>query len=151
MYNECITNAARMNFMPKENITKVELLKAYGNFLLNQFTAHTISMDELSKLYRFLSNKIKENANYNVSTLFDNFEIDANSLIDKVINYSFPEEQVFDNYLKDTIKRVKIYQLEQERDKVKDYMLKSSSTEEQYAYVEKLKEIDAMIKKEKLS
>ena len=106
--------------------------------------------DELSSLYGFLSNKIKENANYNVSTLFDNFEINANSLIDKVINYVFPADEVFEHYLKDTIKRVKIYQLEQERDKVKELMLKSSSTEEQYAYVNKLKELDAIIKKEKV-
>ena len=106
--------------------------------------------DELSNLYRFLSTKIIENANYNVSTLFDNFEINSASLIDKVINYVFPEDAVFNNYLNDTIKRVKIYQLEQERDKVKEKMLKSTSTEEQYAYVEQLKQIDQKIKKERL-
>ena len=106
--------------------------------------------DELSKLYEFLANKIKENKNYNVSSLFDNFEISADSLIDKVINYSFPADDVFKNYLKDTIKRVKIHQLEQERDKVKAMMLTSSTLEEQYAHVNRLKEIDSLIKKEKL-
>ena len=97
-----------------------------------------------------MSTKIIENANYNVSTLFDNFEINSASLIDKVINYVFPEDAVFNNYLNDTIKRVKIYQLEQERDKVKEKMLKSTSIEEQYAYVEQLKQIDQKIKKERL-
>lgn len=105
--------------------------------------------DELSELFKFLKTKIKENQEYNVSTLFDNFEIKANSLIDKVINYVFPPADVFENYLKDTIKRIKIYQLEKERDEIKNLMLKSESTDERYAYMVKLQEITNIINKEK--
>lgn len=105
--------------------------------------------DELSELYRFLSEKIKENKNYNVSTLFDNFEIKANSLIDKVINYVFPDDKVFDTYLNETIKRVKIYELENKRDEIKSLMLKAQTDEQRYDYMSKLKEITEKINKEK--
>lgn len=105
--------------------------------------------DELTALYRFLVEKIEENKSYNVSTLFDNFDINANSLIDKVINYVFPNEDVFDNYLKDTIKRVHIYELENERDKIKELMLTSTTDAERYAYMDKLKDITQAIAKEK--
>ncbi|MFQ6752087.1 MAG: DNA primase [Clostridia bacterium] len=105
--------------------------------------------DELSSLYRFLVEKIEENKSYNVSTLFDNFDINANSLIDKVINYVFPADEVFDTYLKDTIKRVHIYELERERDKIKDLMLTSATDAERYAYMNKLTEITKLLAKEK--
>ena len=147
---EIKVDAVRDNYIRESKIMLLAsmLYKKLNNF--EQISGLFVEDDELSKLYRFLSTKIIENSTYNVSTLFDNFEINANSLIDKVINYVFPEDAVFENYLNDTIKRIKVYQLEQERDKIKDLMLKSSSTEEQYAYVAKLKEIDALIKKERM-
>ena len=43
--------------------------------------------------------EIENNKDYNVSTLFDNFDITANSLIDRVINYSFPADDVYETYL----------------------------------------------------
>ena len=57
-----------------------------------RFSGLFTSNDELSDLYRFLVSKIENNKDYNVSTLFDNFEIDSKSLIDKVINY-FKEKE----------------------------------------------------------
>lgn len=105
--------------------------------------------DELTSLYHFLVKKIEENKSYNVSTLFDSFDIDANSLIDRVINYVFPGEEVFDQYLKDTIKRVKLYELEQEKNKYRELMMTSTTDVERYAYMEKFQEIDRAITKEK--
>lgn len=105
--------------------------------------------DELSSLYHFLVEKIEENKSYNASTLFDNFDINSNSLIDKVINYVFPAEDVFETYLKDTIKRVHVYELENERDKIKQLMLTSATDAERYAYMSKLTEITKILAKEK--
>lgn len=107
------------------------------------------SNDELSNLYAFLRERIENSKDYNVSTLFDSFEIKPNSIIEKVIYYDFPDEQVFDKYLKDTIKRIKINELENERDKVKNQMLNSQTDEERYACLNKLKEITDKINKEK--
>ncbi len=81
--------------------------------------------------------------------MFDSFEIKANSLIDKVINYIFPQDDVFETYLKDTIKRVKIYELENERDLIKNKMMNASTDAERYEYLNKLKEITDKINKEK--
>ena len=105
--------------------------------------------DELGKLYEYLKEKIAENKNYNVSSLFDNFEIRANSLIDKVINYNFPSDEVFGTYLNDTIKRIKIYELEKMRDEIKNKMLNATSDEEKYAALNQLTEITNRITKEK--
>jgi len=100
-------------------------------------------------LFDFLKQKIENNKEYNVSTLFDSFEINANSLIDKVINYTFPAENVFGTYLAETIKRIKVYELEKERDLIKNKMLNSETDEERYLYLNKLKEITDKINKEK--
>ena len=72
-----------------------------------------VTQDELKDLYEFLRGRIEDNKDYNVSTLFDSFEIKSNSLIDKVINYNFPEN--YREFLSDTIKKVRIYELETEK------------------------------------
>ena len=81
--------------------------------------------------------------------MFDSFEINANSLIDKVINYVFPEDSVFDQYLKDTINRVKVYELEQQLQIIQQKMLTSSSTEEQYVYLREYQDLQKKIKEVK--
>lgn len=106
-----------------------------------------ITQDELKDLYEFLRAKIENNKDYNVSTLFDNFEIKANSLIDKVINYNFPEN--FETYLQDTIKIVRIHELEKEKEHIKQLMTNSKSIDEQFTYLAKIQEIEKQINKEK--
>ena len=106
-----------------------------------------LTQDELKELYEFLREKIEDNKEYNVSTLFDKFEIKANSLIDKVINYNFPEN--YKDFLKDTIKKVRINELETEKTHIKQLMNNSKTTEEQFEYLKKIQEIDSLINKEK--
>lgn len=116
---------------------------------LDEIAGLFASDDELSELYRFLVQKIENNKDYNVSTLFDNFNINSNSLIDRVINYVFPADNVFDNYLHDTIKRIKIYELENARDKLKEKLLNAVSDDEKYACLNELKNITDKINKER--
>ncbi|MBR1988190.1 MAG: DNA primase [Clostridia bacterium] len=116
---------------------------------LDEISGLFTSNDELSKLYRFLVQKIEANADYNVSTLFDNFEISNNSLIDQVINYVFPSEDVYDQYLRETIKRVKLYELKQEKEALTKMMNESTTIEGRFAYLAKIQEIDEKIRKEK--
>lgn len=97
--------------------------------------------DELKPLYLYIKQKLAENKNITISSLFDEFQIDDNSLIDKVINYSFPDESVFSTYLADTIKRVKRYALEQEREKIKQKMLTATTEGEQLEFLIKLNEL----------
>jgi DNA primase len=107
-----------------------------------------LSQDELKELYEFLKQKIENNKDYSISTLFDNFEIKANSLLDKVINYNFPEN--FDAFLKDTIKTVKLYELEKEKENLKSLLAKAGSIDEQFHYLGKIQEIESQINKEKM-
>ena len=107
-----------------------------------------ITQDELKELYEFLAEKIENNKDYNVSTLFDSFEVKANSLIDRVINYNFPDN--FNEYLADTIKKVKIYELENERTHLKKLLSGASTIDEQFMYLAKLQEIEKQINKEKM-
>jgi len=123
------------------------LYKKITNF--EEISGLFTSDDELSELYRFLSKKIEENKEYNVSTLFDSFEISSNSLIDRVINYVFPSDDVYETFLKDTIKRVKLDELQNEYNKVKEKMLNSITDNEKYLYLEKLKDLTEKIRKEK--
>ena len=106
-----------------------------------------LTQDELKNLYEFLKNKIEDNKDYNVSTLFDSFEIKANSLIDKVINYNFPDN--YEEYLADTIKRVKLHELEKEKEHLKQLMNGAQTIDEQFEYLRKIQELEKLINKEK--
>ena len=139
----------------KDNYIKESKLMLLASILHKKITNYKdmaglfTSNDELSELYKFLVNKIENNKDYNVSTLFDNFEISSASLIDKVINYNFPNEDVFNTYLKETINRVKIYELTCKKDEIKTKMLNSNSTEEQIVYLNELQQIEKQIKEVK--
>ena len=106
-----------------------------------------LTKDELKELYEFLRGKIENNKDYNVSTLFDNFEIKANSLIDKVINYNFPDN--YQTFLADTIKKVRISEFEGEKERLKQLMNNSKTIDEQFEYLAKIQDIDKLINKEK--
>ena len=108
------------------------------------------SQDELTELYNFLKEKIENKKDFNVSTLFDNFEISDKSLIDRVINYNFPDDQVYNSFLSDTIKRVYRLELEQQKQYYTELMAHSSTDIEKYEYLNKIKEISDKINKEKL-
>ncbi len=107
------------------------------------------SNDELSALYGFLKEKIEKNEDYNVSMLYDNFDIKENSPIDMVINYKFPIDEVYSKYLADTIKRVKLFEMDKTLSDIREKMLSSTTTEERLDYLKKYKELQDMINKEK--
>ena len=146
---ELVVDNIRDNYIKESKIMLLSsiLYKKLKNF--DEIENLFIAEDELKQLFDFLKQKTQDNKDYNVSTLFDSFDIKANSLIDKVINYVFPDDSVFETYLKETIKRIKVYELEKERDIVKNKMLNSSTDDEKYEYLRKLQEITSMINKEK--
>lgn len=124
------------------------LYKKINNF--SEIAGLFNSNDELSELYRFLTQKIAENEHFNASTLFDNFEIDNKSLIDKVINFNFPADEVFSVMIRDTIKRVKLYELQQEKDRLTRQIMDAKTDEERYNYLNQIKTLTEQINKEKM-
>lgn len=101
--------------------------------------------DELSDLYKFLIEKINNNKDYTVSSLFDNFEITSNSLIDKVINYSFPADDVYEKYLNETIKKIKLNKLEKSKKELQGMLNNSVTQEEIEDKLRQIKQIEQKI------
>ncbi len=124
------------------------LYKKIKNF--EDFKGVFQSDDELSKLYDYLLNKAKNNADYSVSAIFDTFEITPNSLLDKVINYAFPEDNLLNSMLSDATKRLKLFNLEQQKSNYTQLMMQSNSNEERYKYLQKIQELTVQINKEKM-
>ena len=105
--------------------------------------------DELSELYRFLIEKINNNKDYTVSSLFDNFEINSNSLIDKVINYTFPADDVYETYLTETIKKIKIHDLERIKRELQISLNSCATQDEVVSKLNQIKQIENKIKEVK--
>ena len=105
--------------------------------------------DELSKLYEFFMTRINGNKEFNASTLFDNFVIKDNSLIDKVVNYVFPPDDVSNTYLKETIKRVKREQFQLEKDLLTKKLSNIADNDELRNVLMRIQELDRMIKETK--
>lgn len=105
--------------------------------------------DELSELYKFLVEKINNNKDYTVSSLFDNFEINSSSLIDKVINYTFPADDVYEIYLKETIKKIKITELETIKKELQSSLNNCATQDEVVAKLNEIKQIESKIKEVK--
>lgn len=105
--------------------------------------------DELSELYKFLTEKIKNNQDFSVSALFDNFDINSKSLIDKVINYNFPADDVYETYLKETINKIKVNKLEKLKKDLQASLNNCSSQEELETKLNEMRQIEIKIKEVK--
>ncbi|MBQ7798548.1 MAG: DNA primase [Clostridia bacterium] len=108
--------------------------------------------DEYKSIYTYILDKLSNNQDINISTIYSCFDIEKDSAWDKIINYQFPQGEVLDNYLKDCLLRLKINKLEHEGQIIKSKMSKSNNFDEKYEYLSKLKVIDeqiAKLKKEK--
>jgi len=116
---------------------------------LSEISGLFAGSDELSELYRFLVEKIENNKDYTVSSLFDNFEIKSNSLIDKVINYVFPDDSVYETYLAETIKKIKITELEQTKKTLQNALNTCTTQDEIVQKLNEIKQIENKIKEVK--
>lgn len=109
---------------------------------LDEIAGIFASNDELSDLYRFFVSRRGENKDFNPSTLFDNFDINKDSLIDRVVNYPFPSEDVYKDFLRDTIKTVKLYELNKEREMLLKQIPTLDSIDARMELMKRIKEID---------
>ena len=116
---------------------------------LDEIAGLFASNDELSDLYRFFVARREENKDFNPSTLFDNFDIDKDSLIDKVVNYAFPSDDVYKDFLRDTIRTVKLYELNKQRDSLLKQITALESIDARMELMQQIKLIDQEINKEK--
>ena len=124
------------------------LYKKIENF--ENFSGLIGSNDELSELYKFLVQKKNANEDVTVSSLFDNFDISKNSLIDRVINYVFPETDVYNQLLSDTIKRVNQLKIDDELKELKAKLSNVKSNEELTETLKRMQELTVLKNKEKM-
>lgn len=124
------------------------LYKKIENF--ENFSGLFSSNDELSELYKFLVQKKNANEDVTVSSLFDNFDISKNSLIDRVINYVFPETDVYNQLLSDTIKRVNQLKIDDELKELKAKLSNVKSNEELTETLKRMQELTVLKNKEKM-
>ena len=124
------------------------LYKKIENF--ENFSGLFAGNDELSELYKFLVQKKNANEDVTVSSLFDNFDISKNSLIDRVINYVFPETDVYNQLLSDTIKRVNQLKIDDELKELKAKLSNVKSNEELTETLKRMQELTVLKNKEKM-
>ena len=72
-----------------------------------------------------------------------------NSLIDKVINYTFPSDEVYDTYLKETIKKINITELEKTKKYLQNTLNSCATQDEIVAKLNEIKQIENKIKEVK--
>ena len=101
-------------------------------------------------MYKFLVQKKNANEDVTVSSLFDNFDISKNSLIDRVINYVFPETDVYNQLLSDTIKRVNQLKIDDELKELKAKLSNVKSNEELTETLKRMQELTVLKNKEKM-
>lgn len=101
--------------------------------------------DEYNQVYTYILDKLSNNQDINISTIYSCFDIEKDSVWDKVINYQFPESDVFDNYLNDCTIRLKINKCQTKRQIVKSKLANANDFDEKYKYLNELKIIDEQI------
>lgn len=116
---------------------------------LNEISELFDTEDELTALYNYLIEKINTNQEFSVSSLFDDFDINSKSLIDRVINYNFPPDDVYEIYLKETIAKIKLYKLEKLKKEVQQSLNKCSTQEEIENKLNDIKQLEIKIKEVK--
>jgi len=103
--------------------------------------------DEFKEVFDYLLTAYKDKRVVNISSLYTIYSITPNSVWDKVINFNFPDDEVFEVFLQDSTKRLRVNLLKQRKEQYKLMLKNIASIDEMYAYMAKIKEIDDLILK----
>lgn len=109
--------------------------------------------DDYKIVYNYLAEKLNKGEDINISTIYSCFDIETDSVWDKVINYNFPNDEVFNDYLQDSVKRLRVGKLKSERQILKAKMAQCQNIDEKYSYLSQIKLLDdsiAKLEKEKI-
>ncbi|MBQ3502947.1 MAG: toprim domain-containing protein, partial [Clostridia bacterium] len=101
--------------------------------------------DEYKDIYNYLSDKINNKQDINISTIYSCFDIEKDSVWDKVINYKFPADEVFNSYLQDCVVRLRISKLKIKKQTLKINLASINDFEQKYQILAEMKSIDEQI------
>ena len=96
-------------------------------------------------IYEYLIDKINQNQDINISTIYSCFDIEKDSVWDKVINYKFPADDVFNDYLQDCVLRLRISKLRIKQQSLKASLTSVNDFEQKYQILAEMKNIDEQI------
>lgn len=114
---------------------------------INDFSDLFEEEDEYKQIYDYILDKVSNNQDINISTIYSCFDIEKDSVWDKVINYQFPQDDVFDEYLNDSVRRLRINKLQVQKQIIKAKISSLNNFDEKYEYLSKIKTIDEQIEK----
>lgn len=101
--------------------------------------------NEYKQVYDYILNKVSNNQDINISTIYACFDIEKDSVWDKVINYSFPNEDVFEDYLVDCVYRLRLNKLQIKKQQIKSKIATTANFDEKYEYLNQMKQLDNQI------
>ena len=103
--------------------------------------------DEYGQVFAYILDKISNNQDINISTIYSYFDIEKDSVWDKVINYQFPDEEIFDKYLRDCEYRLRINKFQKAKQEIKSKLSISMDFDEKCDCLARLKLLDDQIAK----
>lgn len=104
-------------------------------------------MENAPQEYKEIMDYLLANQTVNISTVYSEFNIAPNSLWDKVINFRFPADEIFNVYFNESVRRLRITLLKQKRSELSLDLKNISTMEEMMQKVGAIKDIDARIKR----
>lgn len=101
--------------------------------------------DEYREIYDYILDKLRNNQDINISTIYACFDIEKDSVWDKVINYAFPADDVFNEYIAESIIRLRINKLQNLKQQFQAKIQNAETLDEKFNYLNEIKLIDEQI------
>ena len=133
-----------------EPIAKTCILASllYGKISQTQHLADLFdTQDEYGQVFEYIADKINAGKDLNISTIYSCFDIGKDSVWDKVINYTFPDEKVLADYIQDCENRLRINKLQKAKQFIKSQLSITMDFDQKCECLAKLKLLDEQIAK----
>ena len=105
------------------------------------------TQDEYGQAFEYIADKINNGQDINISTIYSHFDIEKDSVWDKVINYTFPDEMVLADYIRDCENRLRISKLQKAKQAIKSQLSITMDFDQKCECLTRLKLLDEQIAK----
>lgn len=123
--------------------------KPYAN--INDVKEYFYEENEITELYNYLRDKKQNSKNIVITNLFDEFMIEKDSDLNKIINYNFELLNIVEKeYYAGCLKTLKIDNLNKQKNELKDKLKTAKDNAQIFEYLSEIKNIDSEILKERL-
>ena len=114
---------------------------------INDFLDIFENNDDYKEVFDYIKTKMDNKENINISTIYSIFNIVPNSVWDKVINYNFPDNSVFNDYFFDSLNRLRLKLIKDKRKRLTTSLKSIKDSEELKKVMKQISEIDEIIAK----